>query len=210
MPPAGADKPRDINTAVAGQRAGARTEAAVGRERSRAHHAAAGRADEVAVAHHELAAHHGGHGLAARAATFVRVVVVAAVHACCLDHALALEVDDRQVGVGADRDGAFAGVHAPDARGPFGRHAHVLLERHVAGVDRVGEKQADARLDAREARDGLPDIRVQLVLERVRRMVRRDGVQLARRQRAQQGLGVARLAHRRVDALHRALLAHVV
>ena len=86
---------------------------------------------------------------------------------------------------------ALLGVDVPGLRGPLGRGADELLERHPAGVDAVGEEEADARLDPREARDRRPDVTGQLLLGGVRRVVGRDHVDPAVVEAGEQVVAVA-------------------
>src|SRR4030081_1312567 len=78
-------------------------------------HFASRRADELAVLHHHLAANHRGDRGATRPMAFERGLVVLAVQAACFDRVLDVQVDDRQVGVGADGDGALAREEVPAA-----------------------------------------------------------------------------------------------
>jgi len=108
---------------------------------------------------------------------------------------LAVEVDDGEVGIGADGDNALSRVEAEDPGRPGGGHLHDPLQGDAALNVPLGDQQRQQRLHAREARGRLPDVAQLLLLEPVV-MVGADGVDLARLQRLPQRLPVLGRPHR--------------
>ena len=76
------------------------------------------RTDDDAVVHHRDAADDRANRPPLQLPAVVETVVGIRPELGCVDDALAREIDERQVGIAADRDGAFRRPEVEDAGGP--------------------------------------------------------------------------------------------
>ena len=118
-----------------------------------------------AVAHDEAAAHQRVH----RQALHDRAAVQRRdpgerLQLGVVDRPFAVEIDDRDIGVGAGLDHALARIEAPDLRRIGRAPAHVVADAEAAG-GHLGEHQRHLRLDAGKAAIDRPDVVAGLLLD---------------------------------------------
>src|SRR5262245_451360 len=110
-----------------------------------------------AVAHDDPAPDHGQDGPADDLAALVEREVRGRGEIALADGGAPFEIDEHEVGVGADPEMALLRVEPEDARRVEAADLHDALEREPAGVDALAQHQREHRLDRRKPPLAGPD-----------------------------------------------------
>src|SRR6185436_17974240 len=106
------------------------------------------RADDLVVVHHGDAAHDGAHRPALQLPAVVKAVVGIGLELLPLHLAHLVQVDEREIGVSADRDAALGRTEVEDARRAGGDDVADALERQASLVIALREQHRQDRGDA--------------------------------------------------------------
>src|SRR6185369_6330395 len=109
---------------------------------------------KLAVLHHDLAAQYGDHRPGGHVVTFPRAVV-GLVHVFVFEFALHGGIEDRDIGIAADRYGPFARIQSHDPGGIRRNDIDKALERLPAFGDDFRIHDAHARFAADIAARGI-------------------------------------------------------
>ena len=153
----------------------------------------------LSVGQHDLAAADHEPGPALHRPAVIHRIAGPGLHAAPVDGDPLVRVPQREVGVGADGDRAFARIEAEQPGGVDRGQLHELVQRDAAGHDALGVQHGHQRFQIGDTLPGGHHVqgRVEFVGERPRRMVAADGVDLARGQPAPQRLPVGLIPQRR-------------
>ena len=145
--------------------------------------AIAGATDIIAFVDHDLAARQHGLGVALHLEAFIGAVVDIGVMGPAVkgaDHLFARRIEDHDVGIAADGDGALFRKQAENLRRRGRGQLDEAIERDMPLADAIMVDQAHAALDAGTAVGNLAEVvapQFLLLLEAERAMVGRDDIE---------------------------------